>query len=78
LEISEIIAKVKRLEIVSKRLTQHLFAGEYHSAFKGRGMSFKEVREYQHGDDTRMYRPVLTIPIQKFLKKSGKSPFIFW
>jgi uncharacterized protein (DUF58 family) len=53
LEISEIIAKVKRLEIVSKRLTQHLFAGEYHSAFKGRGMSFKEVREYQHGDDTR-------------------------
>jgi uncharacterized protein (DUF58 family) len=53
LEISEIISKVKHLEIVSKKLTQHLFAGEYHSAFKGRGMSFKEVREYQHGDDTR-------------------------
>jgi uncharacterized protein (DUF58 family) len=53
LEIKELIAKVKHLEIVSKKLTQHLFAGEYHSAFKGRGMLFKEVREYQHGEDTR-------------------------
>jgi uncharacterized protein (DUF58 family) len=52
-EIKELIAKVKHLEIVSKKLTQHLFAGEYHSAFKGQGMLFKEVREYQYGEDTR-------------------------
>src|ERR1700742_5265092 len=48
-----ILKKVKELEIKSKRLTRHLFTGEYHSAFKGRGMLFKEVREYQHGDDIR-------------------------
>ena len=50
---AEILKKVKELEIKSKRLTRHLFTGEYHSAFKGRGMLFKEVREYQHGDDIR-------------------------
>ena len=45
--------KVRELEIKSKRLTRHLFTGEYHSAFKGRGMSFREVREYAAGDDIR-------------------------
>ncbi len=50
---AEIIKKVRELEIKSKKLTRHLFTGEYHSAFKGRGMLFKEVREYQHGDDIR-------------------------
>jgi len=50
---AEILKKVKELEIKSKRITRHLFTGEYHSAFKGRGMLFKEVREYQHGDDIR-------------------------
>lgn len=49
----EILKKVRELEIKSKKLTRHLFTGEYHSAFKGRGMLFKEVREYQHGDDIR-------------------------
>src|SRR6185295_7949615 len=49
----DIIRKVKELEIISKRITTHLFTGEYHSAFKGRGMSFREVREYSHGDDVR-------------------------
>jgi Protein of unknown function DUF58 len=49
----EILKKVRELEIKSKRLTRHLFTGEYHSAFKGRGMSFREVREYAAGDDTR-------------------------
>src|SRR5215471_17770247 len=49
----EISKKVRELEIKSKKLTQHLFKGEYHSAFKGRGMLFKEVREYQPGDDVR-------------------------
>src|SRR4249919_375867 len=49
----EIIKKVRELEITSKRLTRHLFTGEYHSAFKGRGMAFREVREYYPGDDVR-------------------------
>ncbi|WP_018616263.1 DUF58 domain-containing protein [Segetibacter koreensis] len=49
----DILKKVRELEIKSKRLTNHLFTGEYHSAFKGRGMSFKEVRDYYAGDDPR-------------------------
>src|ERR1700742_5022105 len=53
METNDIIKKVRALEITSKRLTNHLFTGEYHTAFKGRGMSFKEVREYQPGDDIR-------------------------
>ncbi len=53
LTTTEILKKVRELEIKSKKLTRHLFTGEYHSAFKGRGMSFKEVREYHHGDDPR-------------------------
>lgn len=48
-----ILKKVRELEIKSKRLTTHLFTGEYHSAFKGKGMSFREVREYSAGDDVR-------------------------
>ncbi len=50
---AEILKKVRELEIISKRLTRHIFTGEYHSAFKGRGMSFREVREYYPGDDVR-------------------------
>lgn len=50
---ADILKKVRELEIKSKRLTNHLFTGEYHTAFKGRGMSFKEVREYSPGDDPR-------------------------
>lgn len=50
---ASISSRVRELEIKSKRLTNHLFSGEYHSAFKGRGMAFKEVREYQAGDDIR-------------------------
>jgi len=53
LTTAEIIKKVRELEIKSKKLTTDLFTGEYHSAFKGKGMSFKEVREYSAGDDTR-------------------------
>jgi uncharacterized protein (DUF58 family) len=53
LSIAEIQKKVKELEIISRKLTTHMFTGEYHSAFKGRGMSFREVREYAHGDDVR-------------------------
>ena len=50
---TEIIKKVKDLEIKSKKITTQLFTGEYHSAFKGKGMSFREVREYTEGDDVR-------------------------
>jgi uncharacterized protein (DUF58 family) len=53
LTTTEILKKVRELDIKSKRLTRHLFTGEYHSAFKGRGMSFREVREYAAGDDIR-------------------------
>lgn len=53
LELSDILKKVRELEIKSKKLTNQLFTGEYHSAFKGRGMSFKEVKEYSAGDDIR-------------------------
>src|SRR5678815_3664769 len=53
LTTAEILKKVKLLEIKSKKLTSDLFTGEYHSAFKGKGMSYKEVREYAAGDDIR-------------------------
>jgi len=53
LTTTEILKKVRELEIKSKKLTRHIFTGEYHSAFKGRGMSFREVREYAAGDDIR-------------------------
>lgn len=49
----EILKKVRRIEIISKKSSKELFAGEYHSAFKGRGMEFSEVREYTPGDDIR-------------------------
>ena len=53
METSELIKKVRRIEIESKGLSRNIFAGQYHSAFKGRGMAFSEVREYQYGDDVR-------------------------
>ena len=53
LTTEEIVSKVRELEIKSKKITTHLFAGEYHSAFKGKGMRFREVREYYAGDDVR-------------------------
>ncbi len=53
METSEILRKVRRIEIKARGLSQNIFAGQYHSAFKGRGMAFSEVREYQFGDDIR-------------------------
>jgi len=50
---ADILKKVRQIEIKTKGLTNHIFGGEYHSAFKGRGMSFSEVREYAYGDDIR-------------------------
>jgi len=52
-ETSELLKKVRKIEIKTRGLSNHIFAGEYHSAFKGRGMAFSEVREYQYGDDIR-------------------------
>lgn len=53
METTELLKKVRQIEIKTRGLSNHIFAGEYHSAFKGRGMTFAEVREYQYGDDIR-------------------------
>lgn len=53
METTELIKKVRKIEIKTRGLSHNIFAGQYHSAFKGRGMSFSEVREYQYGDDVR-------------------------
>ena len=53
METTELLKKVRKIEIRSRGLTRQIFAGEYHSAFRGRGMAFSEVREYQFGDDIR-------------------------
>lgn len=53
MDTKEILQKVRRIEIKTKRLSDHIFSGEYHTAFKGKGMSFAEVRQYQYGDDVR-------------------------
>ena len=53
METSEVIKRVRQVEIKTKGLSQNIFAGQYHTAFKGRGMAFSEVREYQYGDDIR-------------------------
>jgi uncharacterized protein (DUF58 family) len=53
MDSNELLKKVRKIEIKTRGLSQNIFAGEYHSAFKGRGMMFSEVREYQYGDDIR-------------------------
>lgn len=53
MEASELLKKVRKIEIKTRGLSSNIFAGQYHSAFKGRGMAFSEVREYQYGDDIR-------------------------
>ena len=53
MDAQELLKKVRRIEIKTKGISKHLFSGEYHSAFKGKGMSFSEVRAYQFGDDVR-------------------------
>ena len=53
MEPSELLKRVRKIEIKTRGLSKNIFAGEYHSAFKGRGMTFSEVREYQYGDDIR-------------------------
>ncbi len=53
MDSTELLKRVRQIEIKTRGLSNHIFAGEYHSAFKGRGMAFSEVREYQYGDDVR-------------------------
>ena len=53
MEANELLKKVRKIDIKTRGLSQNIFAGEYHTAFKGRGMTFSEVREYQYGDDVR-------------------------
>ena len=53
MEGQDIFKKVRKIEIKARGLSNNIFAGQYHSAFKGRGMAFSEVREYQYGDDIR-------------------------
>ena len=53
MDTKELLKKAKKIEIKTRRLSDHLFSGEYHSSFKGRGMTFSEVRQYQFGDDIR-------------------------
>lgn len=53
MDTTELLKKVRKIEIKTQRLSNNIFAGQYHSAFKGRGMAFSEVREYQYGDDVR-------------------------
>ncbi len=53
METKELLKKVRKIEIKTKRLSDHIFSGEYHTSFKGRGMTFSEVRQYQFGDDVR-------------------------
>lgn len=53
METSDLLKRVRKIEIKTRGLSRHIFAGQYHSAFKGRGMAFSEVREYRYGDDIR-------------------------
>jgi uncharacterized protein (DUF58 family) len=53
METKDLLSKVRKIEIKTRRLSDHIFSGEYHTSFKGRGMTFSEVRQYQYGDDIR-------------------------
>ena len=53
METKDLLKKVRKIEIKTRRLSDHIFSGEYHTSFKGRGMTFSEVRQYQYGDDVR-------------------------
>ena len=67
---SAILKKVRKIEIKTRRLSDHVFGGEYHSTFKGRGMTFSEVRQYQFGDDVRSIDWNVTGALQRTVCKS--------
>lgn len=79
---NELLKKVRKIEIKTKGLSQNIFAGEYHSAFKGRGMTFSEVREYQYGDDVRDIDWNVTArynkPYVRSMRRSVNSPLCSW
>jgi uncharacterized protein (DUF58 family) len=64
-DTTEIVKKIRQIEIKSKGLSENVFSGEYHTAFKGRGMAFSEVRQYQFGDDIRSIDWNVTARIQE-------------
>lgn len=74
METNELLKRVRQIEIKTRGLSNNIFAGQYHSAFKGRGMAFSEVREYQYGDDVRDIDWNVTArfdkPLSRYLKKS--------
>ena len=65
MDTTEIVKKIRQIEIKSKGLSENVFSGEYHTAFKGRGMAFSEVRQYQFGDDIRSIDWNVTARIQE-------------
>ena len=80
----ELLQKVRKIEIKTRGLSRNIFAGEYHSQFKGRGMAFSEVREYQPGDDVRaidwnvtarMNRPYVKIYVGRGVRTASRHPF---
>ena len=78
MDTKELLKKVRKIEIKTRRLSDHIFGGEYHSTFKGRGMTFSEVRQYQYGDDVRNIDWNVTArysePYIMYLKKSVNLP----
>ena len=75
MDTNELLRKVRKIEIKTKGLSQNIFAGEYHSAFKGRGMTFSEVREYQYGDDVRDIDWNVTATVMLLVDVSGSKDF---
>jgi uncharacterized protein (DUF58 family) len=78
METKDLLKKVRKIEIKTRRLSDHIFSGEYHTSFKGRGMTFSEVRQYQYGDDIRAIDWNVTAryneATSKFLKKNANLP----
>ena len=72
---TELLRRVRRIEIKSRRLSNNIFAGEYHSAFKGKGMSFSEVREYQYGDDVKVYEEERELTVMLLIDVSASVDF---
>ena len=73
METKELLKKVRQLEIRTRGLVNQVFSGEYHSVFKGRGMEFSEVREYQFGDDIRTIDWNVTARFDRPLSRSSKK-----
>jgi hypothetical protein len=72
METTELLKKVRQIEIKTRGLSNNIFAGQYHSAFKGRGMAFSEVREYQFGDDIRDIEGRVILPGKDIVGQSAR------